>query len=118
MVGVPHLESKDFNPDMSLKSYVCQGKPVVVMCQGVFCGYCTQAKPDFIAFCKESKNVIGCTLQIDDSSARDVASKISLLDKDYRGVPVYLGFNKNGKYVRTHDGGRDKISIIEFANSL
>lgn len=118
MQNVPHLESSDFNSDLTLKNYVGNGRPVVVMCQGAFCGYCTQAKPAFMAFCKESKNAIGCTLQIDEPSAKAIASQISKLDPNYQGVPVYLGFNSSGKYVKTHNGNRDTASILAFANSL
>lgn len=117
MPDVLYLESSDFTPNMSLKPYVGKGKPVVVMCQGNYCGYCTTAKNDFVAFCKQS-SVVGCTLQVDDPSAKDVAGKLDTLDKSYKGVPTYLGFDKTGRYVKTHQGGRDTVSIIEFAKSL
>lgn len=118
MPNVVYLESSDFTPNLSLKSSVGKGKPVVVMFQGNFCGYCTTAKGDFSAFCQESQNAMGCTLQIDDPSAKEVAGKLSSLDKNYRGVPTYFGFDRTGKYVKTHQGGRDKVALIEFAKSL
>jgi thiol-disulfide isomerase/thioredoxin len=120
MPNVVYLESSDFKPDMSLDPSVGQGKPAVVMFQGNFCGYCTQAKDAFTSFCNESGSagVLACTLQIDDPSAKEAAGKISMLDKNYRGVPTYFGFDKTGKYVKTHQGGRDKVALIEFAKSL
>ena len=114
---ITYLDSGDFNSDMSLKNYVGSEKNVIIMVQGNFCGYCTSAKPDFITFSKQCQNAVCFTLQIDDDLAKDVASKIKLLDKNYQGVPIYLGF-KNGKYVKTHSGGRDVVSLIEFAKNL
>jgi thiol-disulfide isomerase/thioredoxin len=114
LVGVPHLEMEDFTPDMKLKPHVTRGKPVVVMAQGHFCGYCTQAKPAFAAFCKET-TIVGATIQID--SEKDVGGKISGWDKTYRGVPFYLGFNSKGQYVKSHSG-RDKASLLAFGKTL
>ena len=116
MEGVAYLESADFNPDMSLKPNVNKGKPVVVMCQSLGCGFCTMAKPAFIDFNNSVQNAIAATIQIDAET--ELGQKIPSLDKSFRGVPTYLGFNKEGKYVKTHSGGRDKESLINFANSL
>ena len=114
MPGVPYLEGSYFS-GLKLKPHVGGGKPVVIMCQGLFCGYCTQAKPAFMQFCKET-TVVGCTIQID--SEKDVAQKIGQWDKSYRGVPTYLGFDSKGNYVKTHNGGRDKAALLAFAKSL
>uniref|UniRef100_A0A6C0EM34 Thioredoxin domain-containing protein n=1 Tax=viral metagenome TaxID=1070528 RepID=A0A6C0EM34_9ZZZZ len=119
LVNVPYLEDSDFNPDNSLKPYVGNGKPVVVMCQGLFCGYCSQAKPAFEQFTHSSNNVIGATLQIDGGPSEKTASKrISMLDKSYRGVPTYLGFGSDGKFQKVHNGGRDLNALRSFAASL
>lgn len=119
MAHVPYLEDSDFNKDHSLKPHVTQGKPVVVMAQGQFCGFCTKAKPAFEKFAHSSKNVRGVTLQIDGHpSEKKAGERIGKLDKGYRGVPTYLGFDSNGKYIKTHNGGRDQQSITAFANSL
>ena len=115
MENVPYLESSDFNPDKSLKPSVNKGKPVVVMCQSLGCGYCTQAKPAFTQFCKQT-NAMGCTIQMD--AEPELGQLVPALDKSFRGVPTYLGFNKAGKYVKTHDGGRDAASLMAFAKSL
>lgn len=120
MVGVPYLEDSDFNPDNTLKSHVTQGKPVVVMAQGTFCRFCTKAKPDFEKFAKSGEhNARAVTLQIDGGpSEKNAGQRISALDKNYRGVPAYFGFNNTGKYVKTHNGGRDTQSITDFAKTL
>ena len=119
MVNVPYLEKEDVNPDGSLKQYVNRGKPCVVMVQGLFCGFCGQAKPDFEKFSHSSKNVVGATVQIDGSPSEKMAGQmITQNDPSYRGVPSYMGFNSQGKYVKTHQGGRDAKSLYQFAQSL
>lgn len=117
MIKVPYLEGDDINSDGSLKEYVGRGKPTVVMVQGNFCGYCTQAKPDFQKFAK-SANCMVATVQSDGDEKDQLAGKkLSVVNKA-RGVPAYLGFDKNGKFVGNHEGGRDTNSLIEFANRL
>lgn len=119
MENVAYLEVDDFNSDGSLKSYVYNGKPVVVMAQGTFCGYCTQAKPAFVKFAKNNPKILAATITIDGEESEKAASKfIGKLDKSYRGVPTYLGFNSDGKYTKTHSGGRDTDSIAGFAVTL
>jgi thiol-disulfide isomerase/thioredoxin len=119
MTRVPYLEDTDFNQDNSLKAHVGNGKPTVVMAQGVFCGYCSTAKPAFQQFTHTNKNVNGVTIQIDGQpSEKKAGERIKKLDPTYRGVPVYLGFNSEGKFVKVHSGGRDFQSLNTFANSL
>ena len=117
MPGIPYLEISDFNPDNTLKRNVNQGKPVICMAQGVFCGYCTQAKPAFTQLAKEINGyAFACTMQID--SDKNLGAIISKLDPDYRGVPVYLLFDRNGRYVRTHTNGRDVQSLKTAIQSI
>lgn len=118
--NVPYLEMNDFTSDMSLKPYVGKGKPVVVMAQGLFCGYCTQAKPAFQKFADQMKGkVVAATIQIDgNKSEKMLGQMIDKLDKSYRGVPTYLGFNSHGKYVGTHNGGRGTKDLLHFASQL
>lgn len=117
MPGIPYLELSDFNPDLSLKSSVTNGKPVVCMVQGVFCHFCTQAKPAFMEFANQVKGRISpCTIQID--SEKDLASIIPKLNPQYQGVPIYLLFDRSGRYVGTHDGGRDVQSLLSASSSL
>lgn len=119
MTDVPYLEDSDFNPDHSLKPHVNNGKPVVVMCQGLFCGYCTKAKPAFEQFAKGSSNVVGATLQIDGGPSEKAAAKrIPNWDPKYRGVPTYIGFGSDGKPQAVHSGGRDLNSLRSFATKL
>lgn len=119
MENVAYLEIEDFDSDGNLKPYVGQGKACVIMAQGSFCGYCQQAKPAFQKFANSSKNVVACSIEIDGTqSERDAAKFLNKWDPQYRGVPHYIGFGKDGKFKKVHNGGRDTGSIIAFAGSL
>jgi thiol-disulfide isomerase/thioredoxin len=117
LVGIPYLEDTDINPDGSLKPHVGNGKPVILMVQGDFCGYCTKAKPDFQKFAKSS-NVVAVTIQTDGGESDRKASKAIAVVNKSPGVPAFLGFDKNGKYVKTHQGNRDFASLEQFSASL
>lgn len=119
LINVPYLQGPDINADGSLTPEVGKGKPVVIMMQGDFCGYCTQAKPDFQKFANESKNVQACTVQIDDQdpSGKEAGVKLKVINQA-PGVPAYLGFGANGRYKASHNGGRDFASLMAFASSL
>ena len=47
MNKVWYLEVQDFDAHGNLKPHVGGGKPVILMAQGNFCGYCQKAKPEF-----------------------------------------------------------------------
>lgn len=119
LINVPYLEDSDFNQDNSLKPYVNKGKPCVVMVQGLFCGYCGKAKPAFQQVAQSTSDVVCATMQIDGGpSEKTAAKRLAKIDPSYRGVPIYLGFGSNGKYIKTHNGGRDANSLKAFAASL
>jgi thiol-disulfide isomerase/thioredoxin len=118
LIGVAYLESSDINPDGSLKPHVTKGKPVIVMVQGNFCGYCTMAKPAYAQLAKALNNCVVATIQSDGSPSERQASKLVSQLYDSKGVPAYLGFNSNGKLASVHSGGRDVQSLQQFASSL
>jgi thiol-disulfide isomerase/thioredoxin len=119
MEKVAYLEIDDFKKDGSLKPYVNQGFPSVVMVQGGFCGYCTKAKPDFQEFAKSGLPVVAACIVIDGSkSEQEAVSVVKKLDPSYQGVPHYMAFDKNGKFQKNHKGGRTTYDIIEFAESI
>ena len=116
MQNVAYLEVDDFNPDGSIKSYVNNGKPIVLMCQALFCGYCKQALPAFEQFAKKSPDLCIATIVTDGEPSEKATNKfIKMWNPNHRGVPDYIGFSSNGKFVKTHIGGRDVVSLIEFA---
>lgn len=114
---IAYLEGDDVNADGSLKSHVGNGKPVLVMVQGNFCGYCTRAKPDFQKLLNNGVFAVA-TVQTDGSGSDQVAaSKLSKVNKS-PGVPSFIGFDKDGKFVKSHNGGRDSQSLMNFGKSL
>ena len=115
--SVAYLEREDFDGQGRFIVPVKQNK-MIVMLQGNFCGYCTQAKPAYANFARNNPNVLVATIQIDGNQNEQVLGKLitgSL--PDYQGVPHYIAF-KNGKYIKTHTGGRDERSLQYFANSF
>jgi thiol-disulfide isomerase/thioredoxin len=116
MIGVPYLTGEDVNPDGSLKPHVGNGKAVVLMMQGNFCPHCTTAKPAFQQLAKMGVGV--ATVQTDgDDGDRAAAKKFASVNKS-PGVPAFLGFDKNGRFVKMHEGGRDVQSLQAFYSSL
>lgn len=119
MENVAYLEVDDFNSDGSIKHDVNNGKPVVLMAQGGFCGYCQQAKPAFAKFAAESTNVIAATIVTDGEAVEKQAAKfIRVWDAGHKGVPAYFGFGSNGKFEKLHGGGRGLSDLKSFAATL
>tara|TARA_R110002111_G_scaffold118193_1_gene180594 strand:+ start:920 stop:1282 length:363 start_codon:yes stop_codon:yes gene_type:complete len=119
LYNVLYLEDEDFDGNNNLRPNVSRGLPTIVMAQGSFCGYCQKAKPAYQQLANNIKTVNVATLKIDGNpSEKKASSRLKQLDPSYRGVPTYLGFDKNGRYVKTHSGGRDYNSLLNFANSL
>ena len=114
--GIVHLEVNDFKG----KVLCFQDKPVegkwLCMIQGSFCGYCTQAKPEFIKASRMAKGkAVFCTVQIDGSEGEQKLSKKlkTITGYDLGGVPAYILF-EDGKSKALHKGNRDSVTLIEF----
>lgn len=118
MIGVPYIEDSDLNLDASLKPHVGNGKPVIMMIQGNFCGYCTKAKPAFVQLARAVPTIACVTVQTDGGPSEQKASKILSAVNKSPGVPAYLGFNRQGRFVAMHNGGRDVEALKQFAASL
>lgn len=116
--NIPYLEVQDVNQDGTLKSHVGKGKPVVLMVQGNFCGYCTQAKPAFEEFARNVQNAVAVTVQIDGDQSEKQANALIAKINPGKGVPVFLGFDENGKFEKLHTGNRDANSLMQFASTL
>lgn len=118
LIRIPYLEGNNIAADGSLDPSVTQGKPVVVMVQGNFCPHCTVAKPMFQEFARLTPSVQAATVQTDGGPTdREAAKNLSKVNTS-PGVPAFLGFNKDGKFVAIHSGGRDVSSLQKFAQSL
>lgn len=118
LVDISYLEESDINPDASLKAHVNNGKVVVMMVQGNFCPHCNNAKPAFQQLAKAMPNVAVVTVQTDGGPSDKKASQMLAAVNKSPGVPAFLGFNKQGKFVKAHDGGRDLEALKQFAASL
>ena len=119
MNNVPYLEISDFNSDGTLRDLVGNGKCVVIMVQANYCGHCTVAKPEYEKVAKSTNKVIFATICIDGTEDEQKASKfLQEWDKSYRGVPSYFGFDKNGRFKKVHNNGRDAKSLEKFGFSL
>lgn len=117
---VVHLDINDFDNNV----LVSENQPVkgkwFCMVQGDFCGYCTQAKPEFLKAKDQSNNaVMFCTVQIDGTKDAQTLGKqlktITNLPLN-GGVPCFVLF-KDGKAVKKYDGNRSASAIIEFLNN-
>lgn len=117
--NIYYLENLDIGGDNSLKPYVTEGKPVVVMCQATNCGHCTNAKPAYESVSTARNDIKFCTIQLDGGPTESVLSKnIKQWYPDFQGVPVFLGFNKDGAITKVYSGDRSAQSISQFADSL
>jgi thiol-disulfide isomerase/thioredoxin len=116
------LEVNDFqNNILTYKGRPFPGK-VLVMVQGTFCHFCTDAKPAFVKLAEKygshtlsKDSVVFATITIDGKDSEKSLSKRlpEITGADLRGVPAYLLF-ENGKFVTVHKGGRDAESLKKF----
>jgi thiol-disulfide isomerase/thioredoxin len=117
LINIPYLETGDVNPDGSLPTSITGGKPALVMIQGNFCGYCTKAKPDFQQLAQHPEFAV-LTVQIDggqgDQGATQAISKVN----SAKGVPSYVMYGKDGKFVGMYNGGRDYASMLNAMKSM
>ena len=116
MQSVAYLEIDDLSPE-GLAPYVGNGKPVVLMIQGNFCHFCTEAKPAFQKFA-QSNIAAAASIVIDGDPSEKKAYEVTKIWNQTPGVPAFLGFDKTGKFVKIHKGSRDVNSLTLFSKSL
>ena len=117
---VGYLTITDFDQNGNLiNPDIPKNKIVVIMIQANFCGYCTQAKPAFQEFGNNNNNVIALTIQGDgtEKGEKELSNILKKIDPTFRGFPSYVAY-KNGKYLKTHNGGRNLKDLELFVNSL
>ena len=117
--SVAYLEDVDFDPQGNLLVDT-GGKPSCILLQGSFCGYCTQMKPEYHKFAKALSNkIFMATIHIDgNDSEKRLNKRLSSFIPNYKGVPIVLGYDRDGKYVKTHEGKRTADALAVFAESL
>jgi thiol-disulfide isomerase/thioredoxin len=116
---VMYLQKSDFNDDGSLKNPELQNGLCIIMIQANFCGYCTQAKPDYQKFADNNKQLMCATIQADGDQPgeKELGKMVKKIDPSFRGYPGYVAY-KNGKMVKVHNGGRNTSDLQQFANSV
>ena len=114
------LEISDFNNNI----LTYNNKPVkgvwIVMVQGSFCHFCTQAKPAFIQASEQLENkVVFATVQMDGpAEEKALGNKIpEITNVKMEGVPAYLIF-RNGKFSELYNGGRSANDLINHLGRL
>lgn len=116
-----HLDINDFDKTTNVMTY--KGKDVkgrwFCMVQGNFCGYCTQAKPEFL----KAKQMVGndvmfCTVQIDGTNSEQKLGKQmkNITKMALNGVPAFILFI-DGKPAKLYEGNRNAGSLAQFAKS-
>lgn len=112
MEGVAYLENNDFDDKGNLK--IKTSKPVVILLQGSFCGYCHQFIPEYLKAANMLKNkVIFSTIQIDgNDDEKKLGNKIMKMI-DAKGVPTIILY-KNGKYSGTYEGPRKAEALTDY----
>lgn len=113
---VYYLVDTDFdNKGNLINKNIPLDKPVVIMIQANFCGYCTVAKPAFQEFAHKYQNKVFCaTIQGDgtEKGEPELSNKIKTIDPQFRGFPGYVLY-RNGKYVKSGDA-RSLVELEKF----
>lgn len=113
--NIPYLEEADLTDEGHIQPSVMKAlgnKPVLMMVQGNFCGWCSVAKPEFQKLANQSD--FRClTIQIDDGKTGDKAAQKVGKVHPSRGVPTFLVFDKTGKFVKAHDSERTADALLK-----
>lgn len=116
---VVYLDSNDFDDEGNIiNPNIPKDKPVFIMFQANFCGFCKMAKPDFQEFAEKNPNFFVATIQA-DSQNPDVANfknKINKIYPDLVGFPSYM-FYAQGKRI-IYNGGRSYKDLQTFADGF
>ena len=116
---VVYLDSNDFDDEGNIiNPNIPKDKPVFIMFQANFCGFCKMAKPDFQEFAEKNTNFFVATIQA-DSQNPDVANfknKINKIYPDLVGFPSYM-FYAQGKRI-IYNGGRSYKDLQTFADGF
>lgn len=111
---VSYLERSDFTDQGVLTNPSLTKKPVLIMLQAGFCGYCHQAKPAFQKFAEEG--LITCSTLQPDGDRQSEKALQPIVEKIYpgfRGYPSYLLIKPDGSKI-PHNGGRGADELREF----
>lgn len=118
---VAYLTNDDFDNNGNLiNSKIPLDIPVCIMIQAKFCGYCTQAKPAYQEFAMRNQGKVFCATiegDGDQPGEKELSKRIKKIDPSFRGFPHYIVY-KNGKYLKTHNGGRSVSDLENFISNI
>lgn len=106
--NIYYLEESDVTSSKKLKPYVTGGKPTIVMCQSSGCGHCQNAKPAFQALADKRPDLRCCTIALEDVNMDDI---VKVWNPEFRGVPCFLIFSKDGSFSKVYSGDRSTKSF-------
>ena len=115
---VSYLEDEDF--DSNGRILLDLEKPLIVMLQGEFCGFCREMKPSYQDAAEKSKNIAYfSTIQMDgDESEKKLAKRFGdIVGMEIPGVPSVYAILPNGS-AKEYSGDRSTGSLCEFVKSL
>ena len=115
-----YLEDNDFDSEGNIANQQLKtNKPVFIFIQANFCGYCTQAKPDFQTLAEKYQNkYIFATIQGDSEleETKKIMKKLDKIYPNFMGFPSYIIYH-NGRRI-IYEEGRDFDSMETFLNKL
>lgn len=116
--NIGYLEDDDFTNNGLLS--LNESRPVLVMIQGSYCGYCTKMKPEYQKAADKVKKCKFTTIELDGKleSEQKLAKRLDhILPITIKGVPTVIAY-KGGNFYKEYTGDRSEQSLIEFANNL
>ncbi len=115
---VIYLKNQDFDKTGQLiNPNIPKDKPIIIMIQANYCGYCTIAKPDFQKFAEKSVGKYICATIQGDGKDRKLHKKLKNIYPNFQYYPSYIAYT-NGKFVKDYTEGRDVKSLTNFAESI
>ena len=114
-----YLQRTDFDDEGNLinEEILKSGKKTIIMLQTSFCSWCKKAKPAYQEFGNEYGEQLFVTTGQSDGEIegeKELSDILKKIDPKFRGFPTYVLYDKNGKYLKTHSGKRDKESLVNF----
>ena len=123
---IVYLDNDDFDEQGELKQLAMfsdSSKPIFIMIQSNFCGFCSMAKPHYQEFATENKDkAYFATIQGDEArperslSIKLLMDRITKIYPEFFGYPSYLILYKGKKFKYEKD--RTKASLNEVLNQI
>lgn len=116
---VVYLDSTDFDDEGNIiNPLIPTDKPIFIMFQANFCGFCKMAKPDYQEFAEKNPDFFVATIQADSQNPNVVnfKTKINKIYPGLVGFPSYMLYAQGKRII--YDGGRSYRDLQTFANGL